>query len=189
MESDAEILAGLDKALKEFQSLLQGRQSLTVKDAHEIRRYAKTRTRLDVDWEKLTGEERGWRTIYYELDKQLAEVLGPEEKREMDSMEAQIEAGQAVAAALERLQGEPWWKRTIIAAKVTYHKMIYRAATFVAGHAPRDCSDCNGSGRCKYCKGSGKANYPGYGKPSDESCSWCRGSSVCHNCQGEGMQP
>ena len=186
METNAEILIGLDKAQKEYEYLIQGRRFLTVRDAQEIRRYAKSRTRLDVDWEKLTGEGRGWRLTYYKLDEMLADMLGPEKKREMDLFEGKIEGGKALVAALERLQGEHWWKRTIIAAKFTYHKMMYRAATFVAGRAPRECSDCNRSGRCKYCKGSGKANYPGYGEPSEEPCSWCQGSGVCYSCQGMG---
>ena len=186
MESNAEILVGLDKARKEYESLIQGREFLTVRDAHEIRRYAKGRTRLDVDWEELTGEERGWRLFYYKLDEMLADMLGPEKKREMDLLEGKIEAGEAVAAALERLQGEPWLKRTIIATKVAYHKIIYRAATLVAGRAPRECTECNGSCRCEGCKGSGKANYPGYGELSEESCSCCQGSGVCKTCQGIG---
>ena len=132
MESKAEILVGFDKVIKEFQALLQDRENLSPKEAYEIRQYAKARTRLEVRVEELSGEEIAWREIYYSLDKQFAEMLGPEKKRDMNGLEEQIDTAKIVASALERLGEKPLWKRTWISAQVWFWKRMYRIAKYIS---------------------------------------------------------
>jgi hypothetical protein len=52
----------------------------------------------------------------------------------------------------------------------------------------KDCSSCNGTGKCQVCKGSGHVNYPGYGDVDryPGRCNACQSSGVCRTCHGTG---
>lgn len=44
-----------------------------------------------------------------------------------------------------------------------------------------NCSQCNGTGRCKYCGGSGHDDYT-----KNKKCGVCRGTGKCAGCNGKG---
>jgi hypothetical protein len=56
--------------------------------------------------------------------------------------------------------------------------------------AKKQCSACNGTGKCPQCRGTGHLGYPGYG-PVDtyhSPCIACQKSGVCRACRGTGQK-
>ena len=45
----------------------------------------------------------------------------------------------------------------------------------------KECSSCNGTGKCPQCKGTGRLGYPGYGQVDTYKtpCTACQQSGVC----------
>ena len=54
----------------------------------------------------------------------------------------------------------------------------------------KECSSCNGTGKCPQCKGTGRLGYPGYGQVDTyrTPCIACQESGVCRVCRGTGQK-
>ena len=51
--------------------------------------------------------------------------------------------------------------------------------------ASDDCSQCNGTGRCRHCSGTGSFGYPGFGSEDERGdCNVCDGGNVDMGCDG-----
>jgi hypothetical protein len=52
----------------------------------------------------------------------------------------------------------------------------------------KECSSCNGTGKCPQGKGTGRLGYPGYGQLDTYKtpCTACQRSGVCRACRGTG---
>ena len=53
-------------------------------------------------------------------------------------------------------------------------------STLLLSGCTKNCSVCNGSGKCSWCDGSG------YTIPLIQQCEKCDGTGVCPNCGGRG---
>ena len=53
----------------------------------------------------------------------------------------------------------------------------------------KECSSCNGTGKCPQCKGTGRLGYPGYGSVDTYKtpCTACQQSGDCRACRGTGQ--
>lgn len=96
----------LEKVIHEFETLIVGRDNLSVQETHELQGYVKARTNLKKKDEELTNEERAWKTIYQMLDNELGEKLDPDDKNNLDILRDkmdQLETFQEEAGPINEL--------------------------------------------------------------------------------------
>jgi hypothetical protein len=89
------------EVLEEFTALTAGRKQLSVKELTDLRRYVKSKTDLSQKDDDLTDKQQVWKSVYYQLDAQLQEVLRVEQKTEVDMLEGKLESLSRLEKALE----------------------------------------------------------------------------------------
>jgi hypothetical protein len=70
------------------------------------------------------------------------------------------------------------------------HEDVREACPFAEVRMKKECSSCNGTGKCPQCKGTGRLGYPGYGQVDTyrTPCIACQESGVCRVCRGTGQR-
>lgn len=86
-EASAKFATAIDKVQEDVKNFLGGKQSLNVEDVYAIRNHAKANTDINESDSNLTDEQRAWKMTYNHFDAELAKLMGPEQKANMDEID------------------------------------------------------------------------------------------------------
>ena len=89
--------------------------------------------------------------------------------------------------------GVAWEQRPAVQLSLDFcgrQEAVQETQVLAEARMKKECSSCNGTGKCPQCKGTGRLGYPGYGQVDayKTPCIACQRSGVCRVCRGTGQK-